>query len=88
MYTINQQKALIFSPIITGVLSFISSGVLMISILRNKAGLLRKAVQRIIFGFCVYDIIMSFASSLTTFVAPKGQGLYAVGTSATCDMQG
>ncbi|GFH57114.1 hypothetical protein CTEN210_13590 [Chaetoceros tenuissimus] len=87
MYSRAQQNSIIFVPIIAGSLSSISSVALIASILRSKVKL-HRAVRRIIFGFCTYDVVYSIALNLATFVAPKGEALYAIGNIGTCDAQG
>ena len=74
-------------PIVAGSLSSISSLALIASIIRSKVKLDR-AVRRIIFGFCTYDVVYSMALNLATFVAPKNEALYAIGNIGTCDAQG
>lgn len=87
MYSEAQQNSIIFVPIVAGSLSSISSVALIASILRSKVKL-NRAVRRIIFGFCTYDVVFSIALNLATFVAPKGEALHAIGNVATCDAQG
>ncbi|GFH57076.1 hypothetical protein CTEN210_13552 [Chaetoceros tenuissimus] len=87
MYSIAQQRSLIIAPIISGSLSMVSSAALLYSIVRSQVKLWR-VVRRIIVGFCVFDLFFSFGNALATFMAPKGQALYAIGSIVTCEIQG
>ena len=89
VFTEAQEKAIVFTPMATGSLSFIASGALIIMILFFSKVKLSAVCRRVIFGLCVYDIFFSLGHALGTYPVPVGQGLYsASGNIASCDFQG
>jgi hypothetical protein len=87
-FPIAQQKALAILPKITGLTSFFFSAILITSILRDKRKR-QRPYQRLLVGISFVDLSASFWLSLSTWPIPRDSGvLWAVGTDATCNLQG
>jgi len=85
-----KKKALAIIPKVTGALSFLCSSYLVFHILRSKKRR-NDPFERIIMGLSVADMITSFFGFfLSTWPMPKDTFLAsgAIGTTATCSMQG
>jgi len=88
-YTSAQIMAIVFIPVGTGSISFVASASLIVTIIFFSRIKLSAACRRIIFGLCIYDILLSLSSAASTAPVPVNQGLYgASGNVATCDIQG
>ena len=87
-YTEAQIKAIVVTPICSGVTSFVASGTLIFMILRSELKLTVPS-RRIFFGMCVYDCFQSLSSAFSTLPIPKGQGMGgSMGNIGSCDAQG
>ena len=87
-YTEAQIKAIVVTPMCSGVTSFVASGTLIFMILRSDLKLTVPS-RRIFFGLCVYDCFQSLSAAFNTLPVPKGQGLPgAMGNIGSCDAQG
>lgn len=70
MYSPAQVKAIVIIPAVTGTLSAVASGSLIVMVLRSQTGL-KVPLRRIFFGLCIYDIIYSLANALSSLPIPK-----------------
>lgn len=77
-------------PMISGPLSILGSSLVLYNILRDRKKKLNKTYHRIHLGFSSFDIISSFAYTLSTLPSPRNnQGSWgAIGNSNTCTVQG
>ncbi len=88
MYSNAQLKAIIITPMVTGLLSAVASGMLVTTILKSETKLSIPS-RRILFGLCLYGFFLSFGCALSSLPIPKGQGLWgAMGNVQFCDFQG
>jgi len=76
-------------PMVTGPISVISSGAIIIMILRSEKKL-SIVYHRLLFGLSTADVIVSFAMSFGSLLAPKDspQVWRAIGNESTCQIQG
>ena len=83
-----QEITLTVSPIVAGCVSFISSSTISTMILRSNTKL-TKPYRRIVFGMCLYDIVLSLSAMCSSFLSPKESGrVWAFGNDTTCATQG
>ena len=88
-FTIAQVKTLIISYKITAGLSIFGSSYIIQHILRDPQKLNGSTYHRIMLGLSCSDIIYSFFGLfLGTWVMPRGEQLFAVGSNATCNIAG
>mmetsp|Transcript_11665 Transcript_11665/g.27940 ORF Transcript_11665/g.27940 Transcript_11665/m.27940 type:complete len:570 (-) Transcript_11665:213-1922(-) len=87
--TRSQQTALAVLPKVFGSLSFCSSWVIIVTVLRDVKGKRSKVYHRLVMGMSLADVSSSFALALSTWPIPSNSGiLWAVGTTQTCTAQG
>ena len=81
------EKLITIFPVVSGSLSLVGSSLLLCTILRSKKRL-SVAYRRIIFGTSIYDVFQSLGLTTSIFLSPEGSRQWAVGNTATCDIQG
>ena len=83
------ELTLFIIPIITGSISLVSSGTIIVSILRSNVGL-KIPYRRIVFGMSIFDFIRALGYAFSSLPVPKGApGVPgAMGNQGTCDAQG
>eukprot|EP00555_Chaetoceros_dichaeta_P012128 CAMPEP_0198260618 /NCGR_PEP_ID=MMETSP1447-20131203/9541_1 /TAXON_ID=420782 /ORGANISM="Chaetoceros dichaeta, Strain CCMP1751" /LENGTH=387 /DNA_ID=CAMNT_0043948325 /DNA_START=168 /DNA_END=1328 /DNA_ORIENTATION=+ len=89
--SLDWQKAWAIAPKFTGGISVLSSLALVYIILRNpRKKNKNKSYHRIILGISICDVLASTAWFFSTWPKPQGtDGVYgAIGTEATCSLQG
>ena len=83
-----QQLSLIVSPMITGTISIVASVTIVVSIFRSEVKL-STIYRRFIFGMSSFDVIQSFANTLSSLPMPANSAIWgSVGNDITCGMQG
>lgn len=81
--------AYIFTNVASGFISTVAMTAFMICMLCFSKVKLTKAIRRrLVFGFCFHVLLQSIGTMFSSFLAPKGEALYAIGNIATCDLQG
>ncbi|GFH50374.1 hypothetical protein CTEN210_06850 [Chaetoceros tenuissimus] len=88
MFSTAQFLAAITASIIAGSISCASSAALIFCILVYSQLKLKSVIRRILFGFCIYDLVFSFSTVLSVSMLPKEVNKYAAGNLFTCDVQG
>lgn len=78
---------LVFVPMVTGSISFISSLTIITMIFRSDLKL-GTVYRRLVFGTSAFDLIQSLSQAIGTITMPKGSMYAAVGNDVTCDLQG
>ena len=87
-FSLAQQKALALLPKVTGLTSIVFSSLIVFSVWRDKAKR-RNPYHRLLAGISLVDISASFWLGLSTWPITRDSGvLWAVGTDATCRLQG
>ena len=88
-YTQRQNVALHIIPVITGSISFVSSGTIAVMILKCKDSF-SYPFRRLIFGLSIADVIQSGAMMMGPLSLPKEYDTlhWANGNQFTCDLQG
>lgn len=84
---LTQLKAIIVTPIVTGVISFLASLTIIVSIKRSNLKL-TNIYRRLIFLTSFFDIFQSLGNAFSTAPMPHGIIWGAVGNNFTCDVQG
>mmetsp|Transcript_7810 Transcript_7810/g.8599 ORF Transcript_7810/g.8599 Transcript_7810/m.8599 type:complete len:479 (+) Transcript_7810:191-1627(+) len=79
--------AISITPMISGVLSFISSSTILVMILRSETKL-NKPHRRLIFAMSFYDVLKSLTVIASRYPVPAGTSMWAFGNSGTCSAQG
>lgn len=88
-YSLNQQKALVWGPRITAVLSIFGSIIVIYMIYVDRAKKLKRIYHRLVFVWSCFSILMSLMGLLSTLPSPKEGGYYgSMGNAATCTAQG
>ena len=88
-FTISHVKTMIITYKITAGLSILGSSYIIQDILRDPQKRNESTYHRIMFGLSCSDIIhSSFCYFLGTWVMPRGEQLFAVGSNATCNIAG
>jgi hypothetical protein len=88
-YTLNQQKALVWGPRVTSVLSILGSTIVLYMIYVDRAKKLKRIYHRIIFVWSCFSVLISLMGMLSTLPSPKEGGYYgSLGNTATCTAQG
>ena len=83
-----QLKCLVIIGMTTGLISAISSMIILVMIFRSQDKL-STTFHRIMFALCLSDITSSLAVASSTIPTPKDSRLWlAIGTTETCEMQG
>lgn len=84
-----QLKAMAITPKVTAGLSIPGSLFIISQALADsRRGRGSTVMQRALVGMSVIDVLSSIAWFLSSWMAPKGSFVYAVGNSATCEAQG
>lgn len=83
----HQLIMLTLAPMMSGLVSFVASSTIIIMILRSTTKL-TKAYRRIIFGMCIYDVLLSVCHLMSVFPCPRGTRLGSIGNLRTCEVQG
>jgi len=88
-FTKDQQRALSITSMVTNSISFLSSSIMAIMIVRSKRRL-STPYRRIIFGINLFDIMNSLSMAFSTIASPKGTPdvWNAQGNQITCNIQG
>lgn len=87
-FNVPQSRALAVLPKISGILSCISSGFIIVNILRDPSKR-KKTFHRLVCGLSVCDLISSASFGMSTWPIPRDQGYqWAIGTPKTCTAQG
>ena len=88
--TILQQKVLAIVPKITGLTSFVTSTIIVYTIIIRNPKLRKRSVyHRLLCGMSLADLSSSFWLSLSTWPIPKTSStLWSSGTNASCTAQG
>ena len=85
--TYRQMLALMITPMITGLVSFISSLIIIIMIYKSNLKL-STVYRRLVFGVSAFDLIQSLSQAISSMPMPVGSSVGALGNDVTCDIQG
>lgn len=87
-FTEAQTKALVIVPMMSGAVSLLGSGILIIMILVSELKL-GAPCRRIFFGLCVFDCVYSLGNAMSSLPVPKTEGIWgASGNLHSCEAQG